>query len=105
MARLLTHPTPARKSRRSAGKVAAPRRTLVSRFTVAGSVAKTKLADFFSILLTGLFSFSLLDGLHVRLFRLQLAIEQGVEKLLEQDKNVRPGSGHLKLTLVPGQLG
>jgi hypothetical protein len=35
----------------SAGKSAAPRLTLVSRFTVPGSEARTPLADFFSILL------------------------------------------------------
>ena len=50
-ARLLTHPTRRAETRLVPGKAAAPRLTLVSRFTVPESDARTMLAYFFSILL------------------------------------------------------
>ena len=60
MARLLTHPTPARQDapfrRQDRSSEADPRFTFhTSRFTAPGSDARTKLADFFSILLDDLF--------------------------------------------------
>jgi hypothetical protein len=49
--RLLTRPPCRAETRLVPSKPAAPQLTLVSRFTVPGSEARTPLADFFSILL------------------------------------------------------